>query len=400
MVIVNAVLTTFQLISETGARAFIIRDEDGDQPVVINTVRSILIIRGLIIGALVAGFAPQIAGLFGKPELATAIRWMALVPAMEGCMNLRVHLTTRERRQRFNEVFELSVFAVATVVTFVLAFWLRSYWAFIYAGIVTAAIKVIGAEIFYKRIPFELIFNKKVLHRMWTFSSYIFLATLLSLVVNQTDKVIVGSRLPLEVAGVYGMAMTLTVIFTQLANNFSKRVFFADAAASIREKGRVPEAYYGNMQTMRYLLLFVFGGGLTFGETFFDVFFDDRYLMAGVIFSVSVIRPIIKVYADPAQAFIVATGFTKAALIASILRFIHILALAPLLFAEFGLMGLVAAVATMDLWAAFFLNYRLMREGVWSLKAEIQAVLAIAAGAATGFVGSISVRYLLGLFGL
>lgn len=400
MFVINAVLTSFQLLSETGAWQFLIRDEKGDQPEVVNTVRSILIFRGFIIAAIVAVLAPQLTALFGKPELTGPMRLMAVIPAIEGCLNLRFHLITRERRQRINDTFELGVFFGSIIVTFVLALVLKSYWAFIYAAIASAVFKVVGAEIFYKRIPFKLMFDMNVIRRLWTFSSFLFFSSLLSIAINQTDKIIVGNRLPLDVAGVYAMAMTLTVIFINLGKNFSRRVFYADAAASWREKGNVPEAYYGHMQRMRCVLLFVFGGGITFGEMFFQVFFDDRYLLAGTIFSISVIRPVIQMYTDPAQAFNDATGFTKAGFIGSILRLIHILTMAPLLFSMFGLMGLVWAVTTMNIWACLFMNFRLMRLGVWSLKFESVSLLALAAGALTGLLGTVILGYFANLWGL
>ena len=400
MVVLNAVLTSFQMISDTGARAFIIRDDDGEELEVVNTVRTIMIVRGLIIAALIAGFAPQIAGLMGKPELTSAFLVMALVPAFEGCISMRVHLVTRARRQRVNEMFELAVFAFTALLSFVLALWLRNYWAFVYAAIATAAVKFVCTEIFYERVPYRFTLNTAVLRRMWSFSSYVFLASIFALVANQTDKVIVGSRMPLDIAGVYGMAMSLTMIFTNLANNFARRVFFADAAASVREKGKVPEAYYGNLQKLRFLLFFICGGCLTFGVTFFDLFFDDRYALAGQIFAVSAIGSIIRIYASPAQAFLVATGYSKAALIASILKLCHIVIFAPLLFGLYGLMGLVVAVATVEVWAVLFLYFKLMRFGVFSLKEEGYGWVVIAIGAATGFVGSVVVRFFMNLWGL
>lgn len=388
MFILYAVLTAFQLLSETGTAAFMVRDEEATKPVVVNTIRTVMMIRGVVIGALVFAFAPAIAGLFGKPELTGAFRVISLAPVILGASSMRLLLTTREGRQRINEGFELSVILLNTALTLVLAIWLENYWALVIAGVTKPLLTVAGAEIFYRRIPFRPQIDGRTFARLVRFSSYIFLSSVLTLIVTQADRIIVGSRLTLETAGLYGMAMTMCAIGTTLAQKYSRRVFFPEVARSLRLGTSGDAAYYGSLKRVRYLMLVLFGGGLTFGETFFDICFDDRYLQAGTIFSVAVIGPIVKLFADPAQAFIVASGNTRAGFIRSVINLVHILIFAPTLFYLFGVMGLVWAVATLDLGAALFLNWRLVRMGVWRPEPELRSVLAVGAGAATGLAAS------------
>ncbi len=398
VLVIVSVMQVFQLLTETGIFAYSVRDDEATTPESLRTLHTVQTLRGLMIGGLVFLFAPSIAQLFGKPELTPVFQVVALQPAILGFRGLGSNLKNRARRQRVNEVVGIVTSTLQTAVTLTLAFTLRNSWALILGMMSVAPITVIAHKIVYGFPLLQFGFDRRTLHRLFHFSKFIFLSTALTLVLNQFDRIFIGANLDLTVAGLYGMAISMSEILYTLNRRFYSSILFAELAELRRRAKLTLTEFYRQIRLVRGSLLFIAGGGITYGPTFFEVIFDERYAGAGIFFSILVLRPALSMLSEPHQSLMVVLGKPRSKFYADLMRVAHIAIAAPLAFRFFGVYGLAMAAATMDIVPTFYLHWLTRKEGFHAFREEGLSLAALAAGALTGLAGAIATDAVLSYF--
>lgn len=193
----------------------------------------------------------------------------------------------------------------------------------------------------------------------------------------------IGS-LSLAVAGLYNLALMVTLAASEFFQSYTARVFFAQAADGLAKGQGRADTYYAPLRVLRPLFGFACGGGLTFGEAFFRIVFDERYAAAGGYFTILVIAPILSLFSLPAGQMHVALGHPKRVFWSDILRIVWLGAVALPAFRFAGLEGLLYAVSTIEVLPMLFFTAYLAREDVFRPARELPTLAAIGAGALAG----------------
>ncbi|MEM6747697.1 MAG: oligosaccharide flippase family protein [Pseudomonadota bacterium] len=388
-VVINSIVTSLELMSDFGIKPFVIRDKEEMNETTGDVIWTIQMLRGCFLSAMMWIWAPGLAQAFANPDTVDYIRVAAIIPLVNGLRSLGEPLAARAGVQRVNErILVLRAF-FSSLGTIAFAIWLRNPWAIV-LGITLAAFTNAAIDwiVFRRHWRLKFRFDRGIFLRVLNFSKYLFFSSILTLVISQVDKLVVARNFSLETVGLYGMAMTLLLIMTTMITSYTRSVFFPDVAQAIRDERLDLKAMRKAMGIAPLVFLYLSGGAIGGGQIFFQIIFDDRYLFGGVIFSVIAMRGIVLTVSDLAANTEVAFGNTRHTLEMNIIIMAWIAVTIPLLMNAYGVLGLAAAVGSINLLPALIGTYRVYRRGLFVPSYYVLGALMVGAGVFTGVAGT------------
>ena len=395
--VVGSLLLTLTFLSETGAAPFTIRTDEGDEPRSLDTVWTISVIRGVLIGGVLFLSAPFAADLLDDERVKHALRIGAIGAFLFESRSLGHVLEQRYQNERKNALIRLGI-AVATLPVQVgLAVWLEDWRALVWGIVFMNAASFVTSFLCYP-VRHRFALDRTVALSLWRFSRMIAASSAVTLVMLQFDKYFILAVASLTVAGLFNNANNLIGVVEDLIRRHARSVFMPLAAARLRNGERGPEVFYGPLRLVRPLLVILCCGGITAGPAVIDVLLPARYAGAGVFLSLLSLRGALIAIAQPQTSFLVADGGQRRVFYADTARLVWTVAAGVLGYLAFGVTGLVLGVALRDLPPIVIQTHALMQRGVFSWRAEVSVLFAALVGLALGAAAS-AVAHAFGLAG-
>jgi O-antigen/teichoic acid export membrane protein len=282
MAIANAVLQGARMLSDVGILGSIVQHPRGEEPAFVNTAWTIQVLRGFVICALLAALAGPLAALFAKPEAAGLIRLAALSAAIEGFSSTAGFSLVRQVRPGRKIAADLAARAIGIAATVVLALAWRSVW-------VLAAGAVIGT-LAHVALSFRVLpgytnrfqYDREAASAISGFGRWVMVASLMTFLLNQGDRVVLGTFVSSSDLGVYAIAAFLAFAIPEGAQGIVgyvlqpvyARLRDSDGAAQRRQifRSRV------GLLAITVPPLWAFA---IFGDVLVSRLYDPRYVEAG-----------------------------------------------------------------------------------------------------------------------
>lgn len=394
--VVTAISFILTMLTDMGFNVFVIRSEKGAEPRFLNIIWTIRLFRSLGLAVLMFTFAGQLAQIFDKPELTTPIRAASGLFLLEGARSLFLVQAERARRISFVCIVEFCVFIFQLIFTITAAFIMESFWAIILGMYAQAGMMAFVSYRLFPGSGHRIAFDRDVSSELWRFARFVIASSIITIILGQADKIFIGRTLDLETLGLYMLAANLTMAGLTLVMAYVNKILLPLFAQTAREnRASFPDVFYSSKRRMTLALAFIFGGGIGGGDLIVRILFDDRYLPAGIFFSLLCARPLALLVSHSAEQAIIILGRVRSALEANLVRLTWIAIAAPLGFHYFGVIGLVAAFALLEAPALLYWWWQQSRFGIFNVKEEASYVLAAAIGAAIGFASTAAVEALI-----
>lgn len=234
----------------------------------LNSAWSLKVVRGFINWAVLWIFAPTIAGFFGTPEAAVAIRVISLSFVFGALGNQGIVFFIKDLDMKRQFIYEGSGSIVDFAVSVTLAIWLRSGVALAYgytAGI--GALFVASYLLHFHRPRFSL--ERKKAAELMRYGRWIWLDNILVLLLSEGVGSIVGRLLGSAALGFYQMAQRLANVMTSEAATVLGNVAFPLYAKLQDDLPRLKTAYSSVVKLLTLLVapLAVLGGVYAEGIT-------------------------------------------------------------------------------------------------------------------------------------
>lgn len=184
---------------------------------------SVGLLRGLAIAAGVGLAAPAVAVLFGQPEAAPLVRWLALRPLIEALASMR--LADLERHLQFRSLALVSVPAalVETVLAVALAPRLGA-WALVLGVLAGGAV---GTAASYLAAPWRpRLAAPSAARSLLRYGRWIFASGVLAVAGGALIQAVISRRLGAAELGLYYLAMKLAFLPSEVASQVVGRVAF------------------------------------------------------------------------------------------------------------------------------------------------------------------------------
>ncbi|MHC8400562.1 oligosaccharide flippase family protein [Pseudomonas sp. MDT1-17] len=396
MMIAITVSLVLHLLSDVGLRQNIIQSPRGDDPVFLNTIWTVQILRGFILFALtlllaaLAWFAQtlnlwSINSTYAAPELPLVLAVTSFSAIITGFQSTKIDLAVRAFQQKKVVLTEFASQLVGLLVMLAIGYFTRSIWSLVAAGLVSAMVSTLLGHVWFEGPPNRLQWERSALTELVGFGRWILLSSAVGVLAMYGDRIWFGGSMTTSELGVYSIAV-LILGALQLG---MQKIFGAVALPAFSEASRTNDpvrlqALYYRLKLMFDLsCLFLCGLFFTGSPLVISVLYDERYAQAGNMMAILSLSFFTMRYMLAHQVWI-ALGHTKYQAMDNIIRVVSLWVLLPLLLAiggvEYAIWG--AALYTFPtLILVFYVNCRL---GMFNLKRELVVLPMLVVGALCG----------------
>ena len=378
MALVYVFIQGLALFSDVGTGPAVIQSPRGDDPDFLNTAWTIQCIRGGVLWACTFVIAAPVASFYGQPRLAWLLPAAGLGAAIDGFFSLSIQLSRRHLKLGRLTLVDLTCqFAgIASNIAFVLVY--RSMfgadhpgvvWAIVAGGLVSEITRLVLSHTVLPGIRHRFLLDRNSATLLFQFGRWVLVSTMLSFLAGQSDRMIFGKLLTIDMLGVYGIAAMLATLPTQAVVGLGGAVIFP---ALSRIAGR-PDF---RRQFWRTRLPLLAAGGvlvtglIASGPYLIRILYDRRYQDAGWILQYLAVMAWFQILEATNSAAVMAQGRVAWVAGGNFLKLAGLASLIPIGFHLAGLQG-----ALVGLIGAEFLRYLVStvaaaRRGLHSLWAD------------------------------
>jgi O-antigen/teichoic acid export membrane protein len=364
MALVQGFLMGLRMFSDLGTWTIIIRHERGEDPRFLNTVWTVSIARGFLLGLAACAISWPLSRFYGAPELALLLPAASLNVILDGFLSTKVFLSERRlARGRLTLInFASSVIGIALMVF--LAWKFRSVWALVWGGVSGTGVRVFLSHAVMSGPPNRIEWDRSAWREVVHFGKWIVLNSAVTFLAMQLDKLMFAKMIPLRDLGIYAIATNVLQLPTTAVIALASGVAFP---AFSRVKDRVSELaeIFGRM---RLLLLMAGGAAISFlilnGPWMMALLYDPRYEKAGWILQVASAGGWFIVLEAAQGIMLLTLGHPRWLMLASATKVLAMVILVPLGFRLYGFPGALAALSLTEAFRYFVESSRVRREGM------------------------------------
>lgn len=398
MAIATTVSVLLLLLSDVGLRQNIIQSPRGDDPLFLNTVWSVQIIRGfglffiMQLLALGSWFTQHIGmwpahSTYAVPELPLVLAVTGLFAIFHGFQSTKVDVAVRAFQQKRVVLAELIVQLVGLLVMLVAGYLTRSIWALVASGLVSTFVFTILSHVMFQGPNNRLQWDPVAWREMLAYGRWILLSSAVGVLAMQGDRIWFGGSMTVAELGVYSIAVSMLATFQSSLQRLAGAVVLPAFSEATRadDKERLRTLYFNFRLIFDFLSLFTCGFLLTASPLIIGWLYDARYAGAGNMMAILSLSFFTLRYSLAHQVWL-ALGLTKYVAIDNIIRVVSLFTLMPLLLAIGGVTWALWGVA-LHTFMTLFLIFKVNRQlGLLDWKRELVVLPSLAIGACAGLV--------------
>lgn len=201
--------TALERLTSLGFDSALIQHRDDDVDAYLDTVWTVELARGLVLGAVLYLSAPVVSSVFGEPRVTDIIRVFALSPVVGGLRNPGVVYFVKDLEFRRDVAYKLSSRFVFVLVGLGVGYETRSVWALVFAVLASKVASVVVSYLVHSYRP-GLRFDRSAAAELFGYGKWIFGSEGLSFLINQGDDAFVGWALGSTSLGIYQLSYQLS----------------------------------------------------------------------------------------------------------------------------------------------------------------------------------------------
>ncbi len=376
MALANVFVIGLQLFSDVGIVPSIIQNKHGDEPQFLNTAWTIQVIRGIVLWLGCCLIAYPVSLFYEDSRILWLLPILGLSSVFNGFNSTAIASIKRRVDLARNAGFEISIQIISLSVLIVWAYFSPTIYALAGSHAVGALIRTGMSYAIIPGYKNWFAWNKDALRELLSFGRWIFLSTAMTFLASQTDRLMLGKLVSIEMLGIYTVAATLADIPRQIIGMLGSNVIFpivSRSAAAPRHELR------SKILKKRWLLLIAALVTLTimvcFGDMVIRFLYDSRYEQAAWMFPVIALSLWHTVLYSSMNPCLMGIGRPIYGAIGSAIKFIVLIAGLPISYQMFGVAGVIVTISYSDLPAYFVTTYGLQREKIGNLAQDIKATV-------------------------
>lgn len=267
MALVQSFMFGLEMFSDVGIVPSIIHHKRGDDPTFLNTAWTIQAFRGFCLWICAGLLAVPASWFYQEPLLAQMLPIVGINAFIAGLNSTKMATMNRQIKLGKLTIMELGCQSLTLISTVILAWMLRSVWALVIGGILSALFKMLATHFYLDGERNFLCWNKEAYQELRGFGQWIFLSSIMGYLAVQGDRLILGRIFDVKFLGVYMVALTFSTMPIDVTRQVVNRVFFPSYAEIVRTN---PERLYATLKKSRLVLL-----SLSWAASLFLFFFGS-----------------------------------------------------------------------------------------------------------------------------
>jgi lipopolysaccharide exporter len=371
IVILMSVLFVVEMLSDVGVVGLTVRHERGDDPLFLNTLWTVRLLRGCANALIVLLAAPWIAAGLGDPGLTNPLRVLSLYFIFNAAESMGFALAFRHQRSAIINYTSLVCMVISSGFCVIYSYYSRDYWGFVYSALLERVLQALASYFAYPAPRPQLAWDKPALKEVFAFARYVFPTSIITLVLSQLERLAL-----LRLFDVFGVASSVGGPVESLGLRVSHTVLYPRFSSAHRATpGEMRKAFYSD-SFKPMLLLFalpaVVGGS---AQGIVDLLYDSRYAQAGFILQCFMVRALGLSFLRPREQLLTAVGHISVQLHTNVIRVVLLVPLLWLGYLAWGFQGFIAALA-LEPWAAvLYVLWRQHKIDLLNLAKDFQLLL-------------------------
>lgn len=374
MAVVNTLRIGIELFSDLGITQSIVNNKRGDEPAFLNTAWTLQVIRGFVLWLFCLLITLPVAKLYNDDRLLWLIPIVALSTLFDGFTSTTIPTLQRRMELAKFSLFELILQVLGLSTLIVLATLSPTIWA-LGVGVVLGAIyRMVGSHWLIPGYSNRFAWERDAIKEIVSFGKWMFLATSVTFLNEQADRLILAKLLSFRLLGVYTIAYTLAGIPREIIKHLSYRVIFPTISNLLdlpRSSLRAKIVRQRRLILMGFAILIAVL--VTVGDLVIALLYDKRYAEATwmmPILSCGIWFSVLFYTTSPA---LLAIGKPLYSAQSNLAGFVMIGLGLPLAFYRFGTVGAIIVIALSDMPLYIVNLYGLGREQLSCITQDIQS---------------------------
>jgi O-antigen/teichoic acid export membrane protein len=383
MALVNVFILGLELLSDIGVRAVVIQNERGDRRDFLDTAFTIQVARGFFLYGLVWLAAGPFAAHYDDARLADLLPVTGLTAIINGFISTKFYEANRRLEMRRVTAIQVAAQVVSTSTLIVWAIASPSVWTLVGGGLAHSLTKTTLSHVALRGPTNRFAFELESARSMLTFGKWIFASTMLTFVVQHSDRLIFGAMMPLELLGVYSMSLMLTRAPSDLLAQVSTQVAFPIFSRRVRD-GRFAIIFDETRAPFLLTGAVAFSLTLAGGPTIARAIFPAGYDAAGWMIPVLSIYGLLGIHESYYRVAILAMGKPSILVVGAIAKLAAMVAFIYAGSVTLGIFGAILGYAVSEMLPYLVSGSYCAFRGIGNMRRDVLVVLG---AIATGFLG-------------
>jgi O-antigen/teichoic acid export membrane protein len=355
MAIVNVILSGLGMVSDIGISQNVVQSKRGEEPVYLNTVWTIQILRGAGVCLLILltsillyqankfGLIPKTM-VYANKDLPYLLGLISLGVFVSGFNSIHLILLNRKLMLGKSVFIEVTSQILGLVVIIYIAWNEKTIYALASGNIITSSTKMLLSHFLIKeRCRFA--WDKETVNNITQFGRWIMLSSILGFLFAQGDRLLLGTYITPELLGVYTVAFFLANAVKDVLSKLLSSVFYPALSDTVRNKpDRLKDVYYKIRHRIDAIAMFSSGFLYSTGERIIGILYDDRYHEAGWMLQILALSMSSVGFTLAGQCFMAHGRSSVVALMVGS-QTLALYTILPLAFMQYGLRGAIWAIA-------------------------------------------------------
>jgi O-antigen/teichoic acid export membrane protein len=371
MALVNTFLSGLQMFSDVGIAPSIVQSKQGDEPDYLNTAWTIQALRGLTLFVIACLAARTVAHFYEAPDLTGLIPMVGLVSIFAGFISTKLVTAKRHVALGRLTILELASQALGIAIMIPIAYATKSVWALAIGSVATSVAKLVLSHTFLPGVRNQFRWHAPSARALLHFGRWVFLSTLLTFAVLQSDRLIFGKLVTLEMLGVYSIATVWAAIPTQVLSQVSSSVVFPLLSRVHNAGGNFAAALRQTRTPWLALAGWMVACLAAGGPSLVHFFYDERAKAAEWMLQILAVGAWFVSLESPNRMALLAQGRPLWMSVDSGAKLVAMAVLIPLGWFEFGFPGAVAGFAGAEAFPYIASLVGLSRVGISGLLVDV-----------------------------
>lgn len=335
-------MAAIETFTQTGFEAALIQRRD-DVQAYLDTAWTVQVIRGFLLSGALWMAAPLVGWFFAEPRAVPILRVMCLSAALGGLANIGVVYFHKDLEFHKKFLWDTTTAAVSTIVAVILAFRLRSAWAFVWAHILGVVVRCGLSYVIHSYRP-RLRLDVSQARELFRFGRWVLASAVLFLFITHGDDVVAGKLLGVAALGLYQLAYRLSELPVTEISGVVSRVTFP-ALSKVQDDRRAVGALFGRaLQATGMAVAPLSLGMVVLAADGTRVLLGDRWLPMVPALQVLAVSALIQSISAPAGSLFKALGRPGLGVILNVVRLAVMAVLIVPLTMYYGLLGTALSV--------------------------------------------------------
>jgi len=331
----------------------VVREEKKDSDDFYNTVWTmqmargwilffIIILFGLTLYLLQNEFSVNLQDVYSNKQLPFILFAVSVIAIFNGYKTLAPGILSRKLKRGRLEFIELVSQICGVIVMLVWAFLSPTIWSLVSAGIISAGVNFLLTNRMFD-IRHTIKWDKKVVLKVYHFGKWIFLASALTYIAQQGDRIFFSLHVSAEKIGIYSIAYMLVMVVVTVIESLSTKVWYPVFCNATVEISRLSNKYYKVRLYSQTVSLLVMLFLILASPALIDFLYDSRYQDAGWMLQILAFTLFGTTISSVSKVCLTALGKTKVQMQVMLVRSVALLIMLPMMYAQYGFIGAILA---------------------------------------------------------